>query len=871
MASTRFRFVAEVTVRTDSVGTEATYLFATSGFTTTPGDTPANTHAAPRLADPGTMQRDLFTGARVSGGVRPSFGQVVLLNGDGELDEWLDWGTGGARVVMRYGAEGAAYPGSYTTVYIARIASVHADIQHLRLVLRDRSYLLDRPVVTQTFAGTGNAEGEGIAGRRKQLVIGNPGFVPLIETDAERAIHFVQANAAPASWCNGVGAAGIRLYDAGVVVPFDIRRMSHRSLRINPPSNAHFDLYADDGSGRETGTPRDDAVGPIYLRYTADAGVQRGELRMRCDGRLKNSATDTLRTWRFTDMLQRAGFDDATPSTLAAGSIDFEIGNRLIEHDQTFAGVLNDCARAELLAWGIDRLDTAFAFRLKDPADTSDAADTVQYRFTKHNAGQFRRLPVPGMENPVYQVLVNAGRTWPCTVADTASAETRRELQRQWPYTAFSATASSVLDAHPHAEVVTVDVQGRYFTTPAEQQQFGQSFLALYGGRRDCIRLTVEESADRGDFATLLALELHDKVELELDRFGCSPARTFRIVTVQINLQAPTRSITFTLWGGDAGPAADEVQIADAGDPPDSAGGGSVPGGTPTVPTETTQRDRLILIPDFRLLGRALIELTGAYMRKIFGEFSLQAADTVVADPLYADVVLLVQGGGASSTIVDQSPHAHTITPAGNAQISTTISTFPNGRSLKLDGTGDYAVVPDHAGFTITGEFCVEVRFYLTSFKGGTPETVLAKMANVALAAHEMAVSITQTYIHFYYGTRTSNQFQLRLFWPASASLNTLHEGVIQRNASGDWECWLDGDKGTDYQVSPLAASESFGAVTTGTYNDTVSLGDTSQDVWIGAHFAGGELEGYVHVRMTNATRYSGDYTATPTSRWPTS
>lgn len=858
MAQTRTRFVAEVTVAVDSSGTLQTFYFGTSGFSTTPGDTPANTLVSARLANPGTLQRELFSGARVYGAVRPSFGELVLHNADGGLDAWTGYGTGSGRVVVRWGPEDAAYPGGYTTVYVARIFSLYADFTELRLVLRDRSYLLDRPVVTSTFSGTGGAEGTSVAGRRKQLVIGNPGYIPPITVDPANGMHFVQANAAPAAWMNGIGAARYALFDAGIPVQKVTRTGTYALLLVEQPPTTGYALFGEVAGGDSLG----DACGPVFVKYGQSAPT--GELRMVCDGRLKNSAGDTLRHWSFSDLCQRAGLADVEPGTLAAGSVDFGIGNRLIENEETYLDTLNDCARAEILAYGFTRLDVPFAWRLKDPADTSDAADVVKYRFTKHNSSRFSRRPIPGMENPVWQVLVNTGRTWPCAVNEAALPTVRAELERHWPYTAFSATAETVRTEFPGAETTQVNILGRYFTTRAQQQTWGDRYLQLFGGVRDHFTLTCHDFS-----ATTLALELHDKVELELARFGCSPARTFRIVSIRLNLQA--RTIDFGLWGGEPGPTgSEEVEIATAGEPP-GGGGGSVPGGSPTIPTSTTERDRTIIIPPFRLFGRLALEDRGAHMRKIFGEFSLRPRDAVIADPLFSDVAVLVQGGGSGSDIVDQSPYAHSVTAVGNAQISTTIGSFANARSLKLDGTGDYATVPDHASFTISGALCVEVRFYLTDWQGGALQTVLSKMANVSLASHEFAVSITQTYIHFYYGTRGQDQFQLRLFWPASASLNTLHEGVIQCDDAGDWACWLDGDKGTDYQVSPLAAAESFGAVTTGTYNNSLTLGDTSHDLWIGAHFAGGELEGYVHVRMTHAERYSGDYTATPGSRWPTS
>lgn len=872
MASTRFRFVAEITVRVDAAGTQQTFLFATSGFTTRPTDTPANTLAAARLADPGTLQRDLFSGARVSGGVRSGFGQLLLSNADGALDAWVGYGTGGGKVVLRWGPEQvpeAAYPAAYTTVYVAYIAGTpHADFRTLRFTLRDRSYLLDRPVVTQTFAGTGGQEGDNPS-QRKRLVIGDPGLIPLVQVDADQNLYYVQANGAAAAWCNDLASAVTALYDAGVEVPFTRRFSSYENLRDHSGGTPdRWAMWAADGityTDPDGATnPRTDAVGPVYIKHTPPAEGRRGELRIRCDGRLKNYAADSVRAWRFTDMCQRAGLADVTPAALASGSVDFGIGHRLLDGEQTFAAVFNDCARAEILAWGMNRLDQAFAFRLRDPSESASAGDTVKFRFTKHNCGGIKRIPVPGMENPVHQLFVSAGRTWP-SMATGSDADIRRELERQTPYIAFSATAQSVLTAHPSAEVVKVDLDGRYFTTRLEQQAYANRFMQLYGGLRDCFLLEVRESAVRGDFATLLSLELHDKVELELSRFGCTPARTFRIVTIQTNLKE--RTITFGLWGGAQGPAADgDVVIADVPRAPGgSGGGGSVPGGSPTVPTGAAVKVLGKLpLGAFRLRGRASFAAEPARMKQSLGPFVLRGRASIArADPHFDKVVLLLHGNGAngSTTIVDSSSYARTVTAVGNAQVSTDIASMFAGASIKVDGTGDYLTMPDAAEFNFgAGAVAWEAFIYLTS--ASSAQCLMAKMSATTGLQYEWGVFVGQDYATFYYGIRGTNNAQIRLYWPNQLPLNTRVRIGVERSVYGQWGCFLEGVKGTQYQVSPLNNVENFGSITSGVHTDAVNVGDTSNPVWVGNNHVGQSLSAYFEeLRMTvGASRGDSGY-----------
>jgi hypothetical protein len=86
-------------------------------------------------------------------------------------------------------------------------------------------------------------------------------------------------------------------------------------------------------------------------------------------------------------------------------------------------------------------------------------------------------------------------------------------------------------------------------------------------------------------------------------------------------------------------------------------------------------------------------------------------------DPNYSNVSLLLNGNGTngSTTFTDSSSYGHTVTPAGNAQISTTQSKF-GGASMYFDGSGDYLEIPPSIEFDLGfGAFTVEAWIYLTA------------------------------------------------------------------------------------------------------------------------------------------------------------
>lgn len=79
-------------------------------------------------------------------------------------------------------------------------------------------------------------------------------------------------------------------------------------------------------------------------------------------------------------------------------------------------------------------------------------------------------------------------------------------------------------------------------------------------------------------------------------------------------------------------------------------------------------------------------------------------------DPSFSSVVLLLHfdGSNASTTFTDSSSYGHTMTPGGNAQLSTTSPKYGTACGL-FDGTGDYVDGPANAVFQVTtADFTVE-------------------------------------------------------------------------------------------------------------------------------------------------------------------
>jgi Concanavalin A-like lectin/glucanases superfamily len=77
----------------------------------------------------------------------------------------------------------------------------------------------------------------------------------------------------------------------------------------------------------------------------------------------------------------------------------------------------------------------------------------------------------------------------------------------------------------------------------------------------------------------------------------------------------------------------------------------------------------------------------------------------------FTSLCLHCDGSDGATSFPDASPHGHTVTPAGSAQVDTAQSVF-GGASALFDGAGDGLVVTGHSSLALgSGDFVVDCRF----------------------------------------------------------------------------------------------------------------------------------------------------------------
>lgn len=497
------RIVVEATVVIDGSGTTQTFYFSTSGFATKPTDTPANTYIAPRLKSAGTFRRELFSGARVTGAVRPSFGEIVLFNNDGGLDDWMSYGVSGGKVTIRIGDEGAAYPAGYTIILIAYAQHMVADFSEIRLRLRDRLLLLDQPLITSSFAGTGGLEGAtAMAGKLKQWVSSDPCWFPPILIDASSQLYFVQSTGT-----GGTGSA-FNVYEGGIAITRGADYPDASTCLSTSPAAGQARFWFGVGG-----------AGPVYFRL---GSVPTLDLRVNGFGYQTSGAS-----WTFTALANLAG--------ISGGSGGLTAQAQYVDDNRTYREVMEDACLTTFGYFGMTRLDSFVS------GVTAVPSGPPLYTFNQHNAKNWSKTPIQDMDAPVWSISANVGETYPSNLATGATAANKDYVSRQPWWCAVSKTDATIKTANPGAVAAVVEAKGRYFQNATDQNTFTAGYLSRYGVRRDFYTCTVQLDSQT------IALELHNNVEIKMPRFGMSAGKAMRIIIQQIDLDK--REVTYGMWG----------------------------------------------------------------------------------------------------------------------------------------------------------------------------------------------------------------------------------------------------------------------------------------------------------------------------------
>ena len=223
----------------------------------------------------------------------------------------------------------------------------------------------------------------------------------------------------------------------------------------------------------------------------------------------------------------------------------------------------------------------------------------------------------------------------------------------------------------------------------------------------------------------------------------------------------------------------------------------------------------------------------------------ITGSEKTPVDPQFGSVSLLLHGNGAngSTTITDSSPSPKTVTPVGNAQISTAQSKF-GGASIAFDGTGDYLTTPSSSSFAFgLADFTVELWLY----RSDSGQQHLYDARDIGVNPNRILLFLDASSQLTYFSDGAA-----RITTTSVPTLNAWVHVALCR-ASGNSRLFLDG-----VQVGA-------------TFADTINITSPTVTVAIGATNAGTTaLNGYIDdLRITKGVaRYTANFTP-PTAPFP--
>ncbi len=205
-----------------------------------------------------------------------------------------------------------------------------------------------------------------------------------------------------------------------------------------------------------------------------------------------------------------------------------------------------------------------------------------------------------------------------------------------------------------------------------------------------------------------------------------------------------------------------------------------------------------------------------------------------------ANTVLMLHcdGSNGSTTFTDSSPTPKTVTPNGDAKVSTADSKF-GGASLLLDGSGDYLAITDHADFTWAGQFTID--FWIKT-STSTQDTVFRR---VICLGTDAAASIQ---LLFYNGSGATTNIgfhtnSMIITGSIAVADGNWNHVALSRDGSNNCRLFVNGVQ----SGSTASNSTTFDA---GTIN-------------IGRYSGGnGHVNGYIdEIRFSNIARWTSGFT----------
>lgn len=494
---------------------EVNFRFASSGYNTLPGDTPASTHYLPRVLQPGLVRRDLFSGGAAFGRTQVGYGEITLANSDGALDFMADRSFGDRPITIKIGEPGAAYS-TFTTVLEATVEQVEVTTSEVTLRVKDKQALLDKPLQGLIYAGTNvlpnGAEGTAndIKGQKKPKLYGSVLNVhaPLVNS----SLLMFQLNSG--------FALPIHVYDKGSELTFHNDYATLALLEAATVPSGDYSTCSSLGLVRlgsnhsgdvtfDAATSGSHAIADLMANVAADAGV----------------------TMNSSDVAALKALNPAT------GGLYFQDASTEMDQGTTGLNVLDQLAQS-LGAWyGYDQTGILRCGRVEAPAGLPglelNASNIISLEKVL-GSDELNGLPVWRVNlryRKNYKVQSDSDLAGSITIAR------RAELAQE--FRTVTAQDATVKDQYLNAKELTRET---LLLVEADAQAEATRLLNLFKVRRDSYNVTV-----RWDGELSNVLDIGKVVNLKFHRFSLAAGRLMTINGLTLDLQR--RRAELSLWG----------------------------------------------------------------------------------------------------------------------------------------------------------------------------------------------------------------------------------------------------------------------------------------------------------------------------------
>lgn len=501
----------ELTAAVDGAGTLKTFYVSDSRFATGPNDTPANIAFEPCVIGAGSLGIHAFGDGRTGGATKLEAGEIVLANIDGQLDDWLNYSFDGRPVVIRTG-NGGAYPGAYSTLLLATAEGIDAASGEIILRIRDKQYLLDRPVRTSLYGGT-NVMPDGVdglpsdlKGKARPAAYGRVFNVSPPHVNTSRLIFEVGP-------CNSIDA----VYSNGAALTAGAAYTSLADMTTNAPSAGGYRAWPAGG----------------YFRLGSFSAEQ-----ITADVTQGATGSDRTVAQVVKAIAREAGLSSAEVSAVDAAALDLiaaaEVGIWIDDSTTSFASALDQVIVGVGGWYGFDQEGVLRMGRLAAPAGTPvltlheyDVLDTPERRAPTDNG------------TPIWSATVNHSKCWTVQTSGLAGSAAGRAGFVGRERRSSNSTDASIKNQWLLAGKIEVDT---LLNSTVDGDAEAARLLELHKVRRDVFDVPV----NIGVLAET-PLRIADVVEVHYGRFGMGGGRLFRVIGIFFNLA--DQSAKLSIWG----------------------------------------------------------------------------------------------------------------------------------------------------------------------------------------------------------------------------------------------------------------------------------------------------------------------------------